>query len=1094
MPNLEPLFYLNFESAGSDQYSTNEDNDGIQRLPPDYLFSGNHDTNLAPYIDDFATGFGFNLKGFHANLLSTNGGRASAIYYDPNKLASVELASFIMVRSFGGFINFGVGPAVRIQTAANPGRSCYSAELIWVTSGPDGYFRLEICKYDAAGTRTTLGTLNNAITKYPVNSSPANFGNRYYAVGLKAEGTGGTVTLKAFLHMMYFTQDPTYNPFAPGTTPPRNLKSLPPTTTVVLTATDSSTPLTTGSVGVRWRDAATAADIYNSLTQSRLVLEHAIYKDIAGTRPVTPQVVSVTCVDGTRATVLLQGFSDPNPTNTHDSTRWLLLEDEPTGMVDIPTRDTGFQTAYKVSYTFTDLAPGKRYKVQAQFKDSDGDVSVLSTPYIFQVATGRPRGYLHGLDWHESMARSSFPRNSVYDILGRGGMTVATPVFKLRNSGFVVSGSPVQGRGPTLRRFNSVGAGLTRGFAYRDPTLIPGQPNSRYLQIMATMVFVRWGDASGLHIGVRSTAADIDGYYVKKQSNGSNWDYVVYQRSLNAGGTPNVGPFTNTTVFTGSILKTKVGLQGERLILASYDVGGTPNLALFVNGILLGSASGSAVSQGYSDPGHMYSAIMVDDTNGDWDIMSYGQVDAISGNFPQLPLTIYTPTRNTGAVPGGTAMSQPGPYMDPFDLGDSFTAWFTRDGRWCYQDPTGGIAGFLVYWAPYLETYDYTVRATIYNNAGLVARFTDPYNYIVVYCDIGNSLVVVAFVVNNVVVQYHHARITYTDGSDLYLQVGNDISAGSTAILVRVYYAGALLLFGPAGGGSPFVNSYVSYDGGSASPLRSGRPGIVRNSQRGSSTGEYVAANFSVVDATAVNPPNQPSIASKSGDACTKVSVVLNASSFTDPDATSVHQKSQWQIALASDPSFSAPIFDSGATSSYLTAITVSPAVGTWTPNTNPGLNALTTYLARVRFQDDLGLWSSWSTTFVFVTDNVTSTSQTSGVLGTFPTDPKPAQTFDEEVQFNTLVNQYESSRGQGIQKWTTYKTVFRLVYGPITSDQMDILWSFFTDTMKGRLNLVTFIHPRTGQAHVVRSLQDNMSRSMFEWLIERTGLSLAEA
>jgi len=85
----------------------------------------------------------------------------------------------------------------------------------------------------------------------------------------------------------------------------------------------------------------------------------------------------------------------------------------------------------------------------------------------------------------------------------------------------------------------------------------------------------------------------------------------------------------------------------------------------------------------------------------------------------------------------------------------------------------------------------------------------------------------------------------------------------------------------------------------------------------------------------------------------------LHSSPFSDPDTSDTHAASQWQIATANDFSSSPPlVWDSGASATDLTSVSVPASV----------LHYATVYFWRVRHQDSLGLWSSWSAPTFFLT------------------------------------------------------------------------------------------------------------------------------
>lgn len=85
------------------------------------------------------------------------------------------------------------------------------------------------------------------------------------------------------------------------------------------------------------------------------------------------------------------------------------------------------------------------------------------------------------------------------------------------------------------------------------------------------------------------------------------------------------------------------------------------------------------------------------------------------------------------------------------------------------------------------------------------------------------------------------------------------------------------------------------------------------------------------------SPPAKPSI---SVSAVTSSGATLTSSAFSDPDGDA-HTASQWQFALASDPTFSSPVYDSGEDAVNLEELVAS---GVLSPGTD--------YIARVRHKD----------------------------------------------------------------------------------------------------------------------------------------------
>jgi hypothetical protein len=107
-------------------------------------------------------------------------------------------------------------------------------------------------------------------------------------------------------------------------------------------------------------------------------------------------------------------------------------------------------------------------------------------------------------------------------------------------------------------------------------------------------------------------------------------------------------------------------------------------------------------------------------------------------------------------------------------------------------------------------------------------------------------------------------------------------------------------------------------------------------------------------------PPVKPvNYSPPSGATGVSLTPTLSALSFSDLDAGDSHLASQWQITMARG-NYSNPVFDSGTDMAHLQAITIPDGV----------LDYLTTYYWRVRYRDEHGAWSSYSTEWSFTTIN----------------------------------------------------------------------------------------------------------------------------
>ncbi len=103
------------------------------------------------------------------------------------------------------------------------------------------------------------------------------------------------------------------------------------------------------------------------------------------------------------------------------------------------------------------------------------------------------------------------------------------------------------------------------------------------------------------------------------------------------------------------------------------------------------------------------------------------------------------------------------------------------------------------------------------------------------------------------------------------------------------------------------------------------------------------------------HPPNAPAnLSPASGTTNQPLIVALQSSAFSDPDAGDTHAASEWIIRRSSD---NVVVIDSGEDSSHKTSLPVST-----------GLNYKTDYIWQVRYKDNWGSWSDYSTTTSFTT------------------------------------------------------------------------------------------------------------------------------
>ncbi len=109
---------------------------------------------------------------------------------------------------------------------------------------------------------------------------------------------------------------------------------------------------------------------------------------------------------------------------------------------------------------------------------------------------------------------------------------------------------------------------------------------------------------------------------------------------------------------------------------------------------------------------------------------------------------------------------------------------------------------------------------------------------------------------------------------------------------------------------------------------------------------------------TTAQPPETPNNALPTMGALNqKLTPTLTGSAFSDPDNEN-HEASQWLIRSLTDPTYDTPVYTSGIDTNNLTSITI-PS-GTLSKNT--------TYFWKVRYKNDKGAWSNYSSEAAFTT------------------------------------------------------------------------------------------------------------------------------
>lgn len=110
---------------------------------------------------------------------------------------------------------------------------------------------------------------------------------------------------------------------------------------------------------------------------------------------------------------------------------------------------------------------------------------------------------------------------------------------------------------------------------------------------------------------------------------------------------------------------------------------------------------------------------------------------------------------------------------------------------------------------------------------------------------------------------------------------------------------------------------------------------------------------YVIFSAPTNSPPNTPTI---SAGTPTTTTVTLTGSAFSDPDGGDTHAASQWQVTTSADTGYASPVISTGDDATNKTSYNAT------------GLTANTAYIARVRYKDSAGNYSSYATNASFTT------------------------------------------------------------------------------------------------------------------------------
>lgn len=100
---------------------------------------------------------------------------------------------------------------------------------------------------------------------------------------------------------------------------------------------------------------------------------------------------------------------------------------------------------------------------------------------------------------------------------------------------------------------------------------------------------------------------------------------------------------------------------------------------------------------------------------------------------------------------------------------------------------------------------------------------------------------------------------------------------------------------------------------------------------------------------------------------------------------------------------------------------------------------------------------------------------------------------YEESIVYEGLkITQYPNGMEQRVSTVSAPRRQFNLKFGVLSSSDMNTLWGFYIQ-QSGQLKPFIFTSPRDSQQYIARFVNKAMSRTLFAYLLESTGLSLIE-
>jgi uncharacterized protein (TIGR02217 family) len=112
--------------------------------------------------------------------------------------------------------------------------------------------------------------------------------------------------------------------------------------------------------------------------------------------------------------------------------------------------------------------------------------------------------------------------------------------------------------------------------------------------------------------------------------------------------------------------------------------------------------------------------------------------------------------------------------------------------------------------------------------------------------------------------------------------------------------------------------------------------------------------------------------------------------------------------------------------------------------------------------------------------------------MASFPTTPKAVYSFTKEVEFKTLISQFENGVEQRRNKWSQGKRQFTVLFDLLSPTNMGYLYDFYV-ARKGSYESFVYIDPITSSSVDCRFVDDKLSFEEFSHDLRRTGLKLIQ-